>query len=138
MRIKEGASALVEFCVSQGDMDAFRHLSADVNPLHDDAEYARERGFAGTVVYGGLIVAQISRLLGTRLPGSGCIWRSFALRFRNPLYVGQRARASGTVVHVNEELGLFDLKLRVEAAGACVAEGEAAAMVVRVREGAHG
>ena len=128
-----GAREVIEFRVTEGEMEAFRRLSADVNPLHDDAGFARRRGFDGVVVYGGLIVAQVSRLLGTRIPGHGCVWRSVSLRFRNPLYVGELAQLSGVVVHANEDLGTVDLKLSVVAGGRRIAEGEAAALLVRER-----
>lgn len=114
-------------------MEAFRTLSGDTNPLHDDAPYARRRGFDGRVVYGGLLVAQVSRLLGAHLPGHGCVWRSLALRFRAPLYVGQAAWLTATVTHANEELGVMDLKLRIEANDRTIADGEAATILARER-----
>jgi 3-hydroxybutyryl-CoA dehydratase len=120
----------LEFCVTPEDMQIFRRLSGDTNPIHHDVAAARERGFQDVVVYGGLVVAQISRLLGTTLPGPGCVWRSIALRFRNPLYVGIPARLEATVAYSNETFGLIRLKLRVEAGGAVVADGEAEAQLV--------
>jgi 3-hydroxybutyryl-CoA dehydratase len=128
-----GAREAVEFRVTADEMEAFRRLSSDLNPLHDDAEFARRRGFDDVVVYGGLIVAQVSRLLGTRLPGHGCVWRSMSLRFRNPLYVGEPAQLSGVVVHANDDLGAIDIKISVTAGGRRIAEGEAAALLVRDR-----
>ena len=133
MVVAIGAREVVEFRVTEGEMDAFRRLSGDINPLHDDAEFARRRGFEGVVVYGGLIVAQVSRLLGTRVPGRGCVWRSVSLRFRNPLYVGELAQLSGVVVHSNDDLGVADLKISVVAGGRRVAEGEAAVLLARER-----
>lgn len=114
-------------------MEAFRTLSGDPNPLHDAASYARQRGFDGRVVYGGLLVAQVSRLLGAHLPGHGCVWRSLSLRFRAPLYMGQAALLTATVTHANEDLGVIDLKLRIEADDRTIADGEAAAIVARER-----
>lgn len=114
-------------------MEVFRALSGDTNPLHDDAAYARRRGFEGRVVFGGLLLAQVSRLLGAHLPGHGCVWRSLSLRFRAPLYVGQPARLTATVTHANEDLGVMDLKLRIEAGDRTIADGEAAAIIARER-----
>lgn len=119
----------LDFCINAPEMEAFRRLSADTNPLHEDEVFAREHGFDGVVVYGGLIVAQLSRLLGTRMPGFGCVWRSVSLNFRNPLYVGEQARVTATVVHANEALGLAELTVVVDAAGRRIAEGKAAAML---------
>jgi 3-hydroxybutyryl-CoA dehydratase len=127
--MQPGTTESLEFSVSPEDMHAFRRLSGDTNPLHDDRAFAMRRGFKGIVVYGSLIVAQVSRLLGTVLPGPGCVWHSLSLRFRNPLYVGVPARLYGTVTYANDSLGLLKLALRVEAAGRLIADGEAAAQL---------
>jgi 3-hydroxybutyryl-CoA dehydratase len=119
----------LEFHVSPEDMRTFRRLSGDTNPLHHDAAFARQRGFKDVVVYGSLIVAQVSRLLGTAMPGPGCVWRSIALRFRNPLYVDAPACLHATVAHANEAFGFVRLKLRVESGGLVVADGEAEAQL---------
>lgn len=141
MTIQPDRTELAEFRISDADMAAFRSLSGDTNPLHDDPAFARRRGFAGPVVYGGLIVAQVSRLLGTRLPGPGCVWRSLTLRFRAPLYVGETARLAATIIHANEDLGVVDLKLRIDAAKRCIADGDAAALLMtepaEAREAVH-
>lgn len=126
----DAIAGAVEFCIGADEMAAYRSLSGDSNPLHDDAQFARARGFADRVVYGGLLVAQVSRLLGTRLPGPGCVWRSLSLDFRNPLYVGEPARLSAAVRHANDELGLLELDLRIDAAGKRVAQGRAAALLI--------
>lgn len=137
MAFREGWTDAFEFRIGAPEMEAFARLSGDDNPLHSDGGYARRRGFLGPVVYGGLITAQLSRLLGTRIPGPGCIWRSFTLHFRAPLYVDEPARAFGTVIHANEDLGVFEMKLRVEAAGRCIAEGRAAVLLAKERVPAH-
>lgn len=130
-RLNDVVSA--QFRITQTHMDAFRALSGDTNPIHDASDYPRRHGFSGPLVYGGLLVAQVSRLLGTRLPGPGCVERSIALRYRSPLYVDEPARLIARVVHANEELGLVDLKIRIESRGRRIAEGEAAAMLAHTR-----
>lgn len=129
----ESRCETIHFRVSPHDMATFASLSGDDNPVHADADFAAARGFPEPVVYGGLLVAQISRLLGARLPGHGCVWRSLALKFRNPLHVGQPAELTGTVRHVNGELGLYLIGLRIEAGGRLIAEGEAQASLPAVR-----
>lgn len=141
MTIQPDRTELIAFRIGEAEMAAFRALSGDTNPLHDDPVFARRRGFSGPVVYGGLIVAQVSQMLGTRLPGPGCVWRSLSLRFRAPLYVGQAARLAATIVHANEEIGVVDLKLRVDVEKRCIADGEAAALLMperaAMREAVH-
>ncbi len=128
-----GHAVTLPFTVTEGMMEAFRTVSGDDNPLHDDKDFAAARGFKGPVVYGGLLVAQVSRLLGTRLPGHGCVWQSLNLRFRQPLHVGEAAEVTGTVIHGNADVGVVRLALAITSGGRKLAEGEAQALLPRGR-----
>ena len=125
--LREGLSSGLSFAVSQEDMDAFARLSADDNPIHSDAAFAQARGFEGPIVYGGLLVAAISRLLGTQLPGHGCVWHSLKIDFRAPLYVDETASLTGVVTYHNAELHLLRVALRLSCGDRLVAKGEAQA-----------
>ncbi len=113
------------------DLDAFARVSGDLNPLHLDGEYARRRGFKGRVVYGGLVVAAVSRLLGTKLPGAGCLWQSLSLQFTAPLYVRERASVVGRVVYASREFSVLRLAIEVKAKGRLIARGQAQASVLK-------
>ncbi|MCE6960021.1 (R)-hydratase [Cereibacter sphaeroides] len=117
-------------------MEAFRSLSGDDNPIHFDPDYARLRGFAGPIVYGGLLVAEISRLLGTMMPGHGCVWQSLTLRFRKPLFVGHAARLEASVKHETPHLGIILVTFVIRSGEARIAEGEAMALLPPPRTGA--
>ncbi len=126
-----GTQALVDFSVSPEQMRQFAELSGDFNPLHTDDEFARARGFEGAVVYGALLVAKVSQLIGMRLPGRDSVWASIALDFRKPLFVGQAAQVEGVVTEVSESTGLVALKLTVRAAGKVLAKGTAEVILGR-------
>jgi len=126
----------IPFTVTEADLSAFAALSGDPNPLHLDAAYARDRGFAGPVVHGGLIVARISALMGGRLPGPGCVWHALRLDFRAPLYPGEQAAAEARVVHRSEALSLVRLAVEVRTADRLVARGEVQASLARARSAA--
>jgi 3-hydroxybutyryl-CoA dehydratase len=127
--VEVGAVTSVRFRVSAADQAAFRALSGDDNPLHFDDDFAQARGFRSTVVFGGLIVGAISRLLGNQLPGPGCVWHSLKLDFRGPLYVDEAAEVQATVTHFTEALGLWRLSLAVAVGDRRIAKGEATAML---------
>lgn len=130
--ITEGMSASVDFVVDANDMARFAELSGDHNPLHRDDAFARAKGFEGAVVYGGLIVAKVSQLIGMRLPGRDAVWASLGLDFRKPLYVGREAQVEGSVASVSAATGMLTLKLRVRAAsGELLARGTAEVLLVR-------
>ena len=130
--LEEGQTATVSFVVSAEDMSRYEQLSGDDNPLHKDETFARARGFERPVVYGGLLVAMISRLLGTRIPGPGCIWQRLEVDFRAPLYTDQDALLTGTVTYCNAELGLARVGLVVTVDDRVIAKGQAQAALGRI------
>jgi acyl dehydratase len=123
--VTEGLQSGVDFSVTPQQMRQFAELSGDFNPLHTDETYARRRGFDGVVVYGGLLIAKVSQLIGMHLPGRDSVWASVSLDFRKPLYVDQAARIEGTVTAVSAATGLVCLKLTVRTADAVLAKGSA-------------
>lgn len=123
--MSQGDRARIELIVGDAEMEGFRRLSGDPNPLHTDDGFARARGFAGRVVYGGLLVAAVSRLLGGELPGPGCVWRSLTLSFRGPLYVGEEAVVEARVVHLSEAIGAYKLAIEIHVGDRLVAQGSA-------------
>jgi len=132
-RIHEGLTDGLAFTVTEREMEAFRSLSGDDNPIHSDAEFARVRGFEGPVVYGGLMLAAISRLLGTQLPGYGCVWHSLKIDFKKPLYVDQPATLSGVVTYCNASLRLLRVALKISAGERLLAKGEAQASLAQAK-----
>ncbi|ODM45104.1 (R)-hydratase [Cereibacter johrii] len=106
-------------------MEDFRSISGDDNPIHFDPSFARDRGFDGPIVYGGLLIAEVSRLLGTALPGPGCVWQSLTMKFRRPLLVGERAQLEAEVKHETPHLGIRLIRLTISSGGRRIAEGEA-------------
>jgi acyl dehydratase len=130
-RLAEGMAATVDFAVTPAEMRAFAALSGDYNALHHDPAFARGKGFDGVVVYGGLIVAKISQLIGMKLPGRDAVWMGLSLRFRKPLYVGQQARLEGTITRLSDATRVVGLRIEVSSAGQLLAEGDVEALVVQ-------
>ena len=62
-------------------MRLFVEISGDVSPVHTDSNYATSRGFDGVVVYGGILVAQISRMVGMHLPGRDALSRNLNIHY---------------------------------------------------------
>ena len=129
--LAEGLQASVDFSVTAQEMLEFAKLSGDFNPLHTDDAFARDKGFKGVVVYGALLVAKISQLIGMQLPGRNSVWASVSLDFRNPLYVGQPAQVVGVVNMVSDSTGMAELMFTVRAADKVLAKGTAQVIVGR-------
>jgi len=123
--LTEGLQTVVDFSVTPQQMLQFAEISGDFNPLHTDDAFARAKGFDGVVVYGALMIAKVSQLIGMRLPGRNSVWASVSLDFRKPLYVGQAAQVEGIVTAVSASTGMIELKLTVRAEGKVLAKGSA-------------
>jgi acyl dehydratase len=125
--------------VTAEEVDAFARLSGDVNPLHLDDAFGQQRGFRGRVVHGALVTAYISRILGTELPGPGCLWLSQTTRFTQPVYIADPIEVVVRVVHKSESLRMLVLETTVvNARGETVVAGEAKATVPAAKAAAPG
>lgn len=91
-------------------MDKFRDISGDVNPLHNDTEFAKARGYEDRVVYGMLIASQISTLGGVYLPGKYCLIHGVEIDFARPVYIGDKLTISGTVKEIHESVRRLTIK----------------------------
>ncbi len=125
----EGACARIDFSVDDAQMRQFAELSGDYNPLHTDERFARGKGFEGRVVYGALLLAKVSRLLGMQLPGRDGVWVSVTLDFRSPLYLDQVAQLEATVKSYSPATGLLELGLMLRRSGKLLAKGRAEVVV---------
>jgi acyl dehydratase len=125
--IRIGDEAACETLIGAAEIDAFVALSGDSNPLHLDADVARQCGFPRQVAHGMLALSMISRLIGTELPGGGSLWVSQDLRFASPVLVGDTLRAQVVVEQVSLAARIVQLKTTVVNAhsGATVLSGTA-------------
>ncbi|SFA88323.1 MaoC/PaaZ C-terminal domain-containing protein [Selenomonas ruminantium] len=62
-------------------MDKFCEISGDVNPLHKEESFAKDKGYPGRVVYGMLTSAMYSCLGGYTYPGKIVFYKVFILIF---------------------------------------------------------
>jgi 3-hydroxybutyryl-CoA dehydratase len=88
-------------------------LSGDTNPLHTKAEFAREHGFDGRVVYGMLTASLISTLGGVYLPGKYCIIQQVETKFLSPVYIGDELTVKGTVSSLYESVRRAQIKIEM-------------------------
>lgn len=92
-----GDSASMEKLVTDADIRMFAELSGDDNPVHVDEEFAKTTIFGRRIAHGMFGAALISAVLGTKLPGYGCIYMSQDVRFMKPVFLGDAITATATV-----------------------------------------
>jgi 3-hydroxybutyryl-CoA dehydratase len=98
--LKPGMTASVAKTVTEADVVLFAGLSLDINPLHVDEDYARTTQFKGRIAHGMLSAGFISAVLGTKLPGPGCVYLGQTLKFKAPVRIGDTVVATLTVKEV--------------------------------------
>ncbi len=108
--IHVGLEESFEVTVTQDMMEKFLSISGDINPLHIDEAYAKEKGFKGRVVYGLLSASFYSTLAGVYLPGKFCILQGADIQFSHPVFIGDTLTISGKVSYINEAYKQLEIK----------------------------
>lgn len=104
-----GQKASCSKTFTETDVVLFAGLSGDFNPIHVNAEYAKQTKFKKRIAHGLLTSSLISQLLGMRLPGEGSIYLNQTMRFRLPVYIGDTVTASAMIKEINEEKNTITL-----------------------------
>jgi len=129
MTVRVGDSAARDFVVSEADMRAFQALSGDMSRIHCDGAYAKSRGYEGVIVYGGIMLAELSHVLGMMVPGANGTSLVWTIKYRKPLYVGEAARLELTVTNVSPATGVVDAKFAIQSGDKRVASGTTQSIV---------
>lgn len=127
--IAVGAFVEHAFTVDATAMAAFAALSGDRSAIHTDDDFARSRGYEGVIVYGGLMLAQLSGVLGGKLPGDAGVSARWNIDYRSPLYVGEPAVLRLEVTHVSPAVGLVEGRFTIQAGDRLIASGKTQSLV---------
>lgn len=123
--LKIGQTATVSRTITETDLRNFSGVSGDTNPMHLNEEFARQTQFGGCIVHGMLTASLISAVIGTKLPGPGCIYMSQTLKFLAPVKVGDTVYATGTVKQLFPEKKRVLLTTQCTVKDTVVIDGEA-------------
>lgn len=126
-----GMEASYAKTITNDDILAFAGLSGDVNPVHLSDEFAASTIFKKRIAHGFLTGSLFSTVLGTKLPGPGCIYLSQSMKFKAPVYIGDEVVATLKVTGLDPDKGRAMLACDCAVNGKTVLEGEAVMMVDR-------
>lgn len=115
--------------VSGSDIEQFADVSGDKNPLHLDEEYAAGTMFKTRIAHGMLTASYISTILGTQLPGPGCIYLSQSIRFKAPVKPGDQVTARATITELQSDRRRATLTCECLVGDKVVLDGVAEVMV---------
>jgi 3-hydroxybutyryl-CoA dehydratase len=129
--LEPGMSAVFGKTITEADILMFAGASGDTNPVHMDEEFAAQTMFEGRIAHGLLVSSLISTVLGTRLPGPGCIYVSQTLKFMAPVRPGDTVKARVTLTEVDKERKRVTCETLCTVGDRTVVSGEAKLMVHR-------
>ena len=129
-----GMTAIYAKTITEADIVMFAGISGDTNPVHLDAHFAEQTAFKGRIAHGMLSASFISTVLGTRLPGPGCIYLSQSLEFRAPVKAGETVTARVTVKDVDPDNKRVTFDTVCTVGDTVVVDGEAVLLVSRRAE----
>lgn len=127
--LEVGMTEVFAKTVTEADIVTFAGISGDTNPVHINEEFASKTMFKGRIAHGILSASFISTVIGTKLPGPGCIYVSQALRFKAPVKAGDTVNATCEITNMIPEKKFIELKTQCLVDGKVVIDGEATIMV---------
>ena len=129
--IEIGMARSLSKTITDREITLFAEVSSDHNPVHLDDAYAEGTMFKQRIAHGLLTASLFSTVLGTKLPGPGCIYLSQSLKFRAPVHIGDEVVATGKITSLDPEKGRAVLAMQAAVNGKSVLDGEAVLMVPR-------
>ena len=111
--IAAGQQESFSVTVTEEMMAKFLDITGDVNPLHTDDGFAKEKGFPQRVAYGMLTASLISTLGGVYLPGKYCMIQGVEVRFAKPVDIGDVLEVTGEAVKVDTDLRYLEIKVTI-------------------------
>lgn len=115
--------------ITESDILIFAGVSGDTNPVHLNHEFASETMFEGCIAHGLLTASYISTVIGTKMPGPGCIYVGQTLKFKGPVKAGDTVIARATIIEKIEEKKFVKIQTQCLVGDKVVLDGEATIMV---------
>lgn len=135
--LETGMTASVMKTFTEQDVDMYALLSTDDNPMHMDEVFAARTRAGGRVLHGMITASLISAIIGTRLPGPGCLWMAQDMRFLGPVRIGDAVRAAATLEDIERDKQRVRLTTTCTVGDKTVLDGSALIWVPSRRAAAH-
>lgn len=100
--------------ITEENMECFLELTGDINPLHNQKDYAREKGYKDRVVYGMLTASFLSTLAGVYLPGERSLIHSVETKMMKPVFIGDELVVTGKVSEKSESIPVILVKVIIK------------------------
>lgn len=107
--MKKGDRFAFTFVIDSKVHEGFISVFKDLNPLHTDENYARQKGFSGKVMHGNILNGFLSYFIGELLPVKNVIIHTQSINYKNPVYLNDEINFEATVEEVYESVGAIGL-----------------------------
>ena len=112
--IKIGDEVSFLYEITEEKMNMFMKITGDINPLHTDIEYAKEKGYSEKVVYGMLTSSILSTLAGIYMPGEHSLIHSIEINFVRPVFLSRcPLEVNAKVVEKDDRFNTIKLKYQI-------------------------
>ena len=108
-----GMTESFKVTITEAMLDAFKGITGDVNPLHNDEEFAKAKGHPGRVAYGMLTASFLSTLAGVYIPGERSLIQQVETKFAKPVYIGDELTVTGEITELVESVQRLELKVTI-------------------------
>ena len=127
--LEVGMAASYAKTITEADIVLFAGISGDTNPVHLNQEFASTTMFQGRIAHGMLTASLISTVLGTKLPGPGCIYISQKLRFKGPVRAGDTITARVMITELLPQQRRVVLNTLCTVSGQIILDGNAEMLI---------
>ena len=113
--IKVGMIETFKVQITEKMQNDFRKNTGDINPMHSDVNFSKEKGFDQVLVFGMLTASFFSTLVGVYLPGENCLFQECKdIRFHSPVFIGDELEVKGEVIEIDERFKRITIKATIK------------------------
>ena len=127
-RYVEGMHFKWDFLFTNQDMRIFEALSGDHNPVHNDVDFAKSKGFHHPIIHGCLLSSQISRLIGQELPDSNSILTGIKMDFIKPGFPNEKLIFDADLTTKSDATYALEFKCCITSSNKTITRGSATAI----------
>ena len=102
-----GDKASSSIKVTQEYINKFAEVSGDNNPIHINQQYAEKTVFKKCIGHGLISLSEISKIIGTQMPGCGAVFINEKIDYLGPIYVGDTITTEIEIIEIKIEKKLI-------------------------------
>lgn len=103
---------IIPFQVTEEVYKSFQQCSGDMNPLHTDADFAKQKGFGGCVMYGNILNCFVSYAIGMKMPTPDVMIQTQDIQYKNPVFMNDKLEMTIETEEIHESVNVVMFKFK--------------------------